>query len=262
MLQISPLADRLHQAAVTFLRGAPYRNALPLANVTQLRASCDVVVAHDDGMILGVASSYRDLPVPNVTYAASRMDVVAPLLAGLLELAPQLRNTPAWALMPEERVQLLAQHAQLIDAEIEYQMAAEPETLQMPQLPAARRLRPADLPAVRELARASGLTVWRDAALQLGPAFGCEIDGQLVAMAATQFATTDVIEIGHVATHPDFRRRGYASACTVALTQAAFALAPRVYLMVLDRNRPALQLYRQLGFQIVERFCLARFILS
>ncbi len=66
----------------------------------------------------------------------------------------------------------------------------------------------------------------------LGPAFGCFADGRLVAMAATHFATPEVVEIGHVATHPDYRRRGYATACTAALTRAAFGLASRVFLMV------------------------------
>ena len=75
-------------------------------------------------------------------------------------------------------------------------------------------------------------------------------------MAATHFATPEVVEIGHVATHPDWRRRGYASACTAALAQTAFALAPRVFLMVLEHNTGALQAYKQLGFRAMERMQL------
>jgi predicted GNAT family acetyltransferase len=78
-------------------------------------------------------------------------------------------------------------------------------------------------------------------------------------MAATHFATTDVIEIGHIATHPDYRRRGYASACTSALARTAFGLAPRVFLMVMADNTPALAAYKRLGFRAVERFYLTRF---
>jgi predicted GNAT family acetyltransferase len=80
-----------------------------------------------------------------------------------------------------------------------------------------------------------------------------------VAMAATHFATPDVVEIGHIATHPDYRRRGYASACTAALAQTAFKLSPRVFLMVLEQNQPALAAYKRLGFRSIERFYLMRF---
>ncbi len=95
----------------------------------------------------------------------------------------------------------------------------------------------------------------------LGPAFGCFADGKLVAMAATHFATPEVVEIGHVATHPDYRRQGDASACTAAITQAAFKLAPRVFLMVLEHNVSALTAYKRLGFRMMERMYLTSFAL-
>jgi len=63
----------------------------------------------------------------------------------------------------------------------------------------------------------------------LGPAFGCFADGKLVAMAATHFATPEVVEIGHVATHPDYRRQGYASALT-AYKRLGFRMMERMYL--------------------------------
>ena len=81
-------------------------------------------------------------------------------------------------------------------------------------------------------------------------------------MAATHFATTDVVEIGHIATHPDYRRRGYAKACIAELTRAAFGLAPRVFLMVMADNTPALATYKQLGFHTIEPFHLTQFLLT
>jgi predicted GNAT family acetyltransferase len=70
-----------------------------------------------------------------------------------------------------------------------------------------------------------------------------------------------VIEIGFVATHPEYRRQGYAAACTAALTLAAFKLAPRVFLMVLQHNTPAVAVYKQLGFRTIERMHLTQFAL-
>jgi ribosomal protein S18 acetylase RimI-like enzyme len=258
-MQIEPLTPQTQYAALAYLRAAPYRNALPLSNVTQLRTRCDAVVAERDGQIFGVASTYHDLPLPNLTFAAGSADVAGALLHALADRNPRLRVQPAYALLPLDRRDQLARFAQVLEARIEYQMAIEPETLVAAERWPVRRLTTADIPELDALARLAGLTTWHADALALGPAYGCFADGRLVAMAATHFATADVIEIGHIATHPDYRRHGYASACTSALAQAAFGLAPRVFLMVLADNAPALAAYKRLGFHAIERFYLTRF---
>ena len=59
-------------------------NALPLSNATQLRARCDVLVAEELGRVRGVASTYHDLPIPNLTFAvrsSDGADVFDPLCA-------------------------------------------------------------------------------------------------------------------------------------------------------------------------------------
>ena len=107
-----------------------------------------------------------------------------------------------------------------------------------------------------------GLAAWRPSVIEHGPAFGAFVDGRLAAMASTHFATTDVIEIGNIVTHPAHRRRGLAAACTSALVESCFNLASRVYLMVLAENDAAFALYRGLGFWPSERFAFARFRLA
>jgi ribosomal protein S18 acetylase RimI-like enzyme len=261
-MHISLLTSHSQPAALAYLRAAPYRNALPLSNISQLRGRCDVLVAEQDGKVVGVASTYYDLPIPNVTFAARSAHVVGALLHALADRNQHLWEQPTYALLPQERRDQLARFAQILEAPIEYQMAIEPETLNGNDRWPARRLGNADLDQMNELARAAGLSVWHDSALALGPAFGCFADRRLVAMAATHFATGDVVEIGHIATHPDYRRRGYATASTAALTRAAFGLAPRVFLMVMADNPAALAVYKQLGFRTVEPFYLTRFLLT
>src|SRR5262249_1261226 len=70
IMHIEPLTPQNQPAVLAYLRAAPYRNALPLSNATQLRARCDVLVAEQGGAILGAASTYHDLPWPNLTFAA------------------------------------------------------------------------------------------------------------------------------------------------------------------------------------------------
>jgi ribosomal protein S18 acetylase RimI-like enzyme len=259
MLQIEPLTPEWQAASVAYVRLMPYRNALLLSNVSQLRSRCDVRIARVDSRIVGIASTYLDLPVPNIIFTADNESTAKLLVQSLLDDHEALRTGPTMALLPETQYHQLASMVQVISTTIEYQMVVEPETLVQPNQHAVRRLSKDDIPAMNALAEAAQLTVWDPSALDLGPAFGCFVGDQLVAMAATHFATADAIEIGHVACHPDFRRRGYASACTAALTRAAFTLTPRVFLMVVAENTPALEAYKRLGFRVLERFWLTHF---
>jgi ribosomal protein S18 acetylase RimI-like enzyme len=260
-MRIASLDDASRPEVLAYLRRSPYRNALPLSNASQLYNRCDVVVASSDTGVVGVASTYRDLPFANLTFATSRDDALTPLVHALADRNPALRAGRVVALLPQERYDALARVAVIEEARLEHQMVVEPESLRPSERLDVRRLVDADLAHMNVLAQLAGLSAWHASMLQLGPAFGYVVDGQLVAMAATHFATPDVVELGHIATHPEHRRRGYASACTVALAQAAFKLSPRVFLMVLDDNKPALAAYRRLGFFPIEPFYLTTFTL-
>jgi ribosomal protein S18 acetylase RimI-like enzyme len=258
-LGISNLDESWQAASVAYLRRWPYRNAIPLSNVTQLRQRCEVVVAHSRGTVVGVASHYKDLPFPGLAFAVELDGVLAPLLKALAERSPELRGTSLGTVIPEQRARQLAAATEIESLEVEYQMVVEPETLRRNDSPLVRRLRPEDLPAMDALAAVGGLMAWRPEVLGHGPAFGAFVDNELAAMAATHFATPDVIEIGNIVTHPAHRRQGLAQACTSALAQACFGLAPRVYLMVMAENEGAFAAYKGLGFWPSERFVFARF---
>lgn len=244
---------------VAFLRRSPYRNAIPLSNVTQLRQRCTVVLAHNQGRVQGVISHYRDLPFPGLSFAVAFDEALPPLLGALGERLPALRGQLLTTVTPEQRARQLARFTRVEAAALEYQMVVEPETLRPRAAPGVRRLRHADLPAMRALAARGGLMAWRPEVLDLGPAFGAFEGEHLLAMATTRFATSDVVEIGNIVTCPEHRRRGLASACVSALVQTCFTLAPRVYLLVMADNAAAFAAYRNLGFWPAERFACVRF---
>jgi ribosomal protein S18 acetylase RimI-like enzyme len=258
-IEIVDLDEHWQAAALGYLRRSPYRNAIPLSNVTQLRSRCDVVVAHSNGFVQGVASHYRDLAFLGLTFVAERGAALPALLTALGERVPVLSESRLTTVIPEQRVFQLAACAAVESVEVELQMVVEPETLRPRLAEEVRRLRAEDLPAMAELAALGGLMAWGAEALANGPAFGAFVDGRLAAMATTRFATPDVVEIGNIVTHPNYRRRGLAQACTSALAQACFGLASRVYLMVMVGNQPAFDAYRALGFWPAERFGFVQF---
>jgi ribosomal protein S18 acetylase RimI-like enzyme len=258
-LKISTLDESRQGAAVAYLRRWPYRNAIPLSNVTQLRQRCEVVIAESGDTVVGVASHYKDLPFPGLAFAVEFAEALGPLLSALAERSPELRGVSLGTVIPEQRARQLAGATAIESLEVEYQMVVEPETLRRKASSLVRRLRAEDLPAMARLAAVGELMAWRDEVLGHGPAYGAFADGELVAMATTHFATPDVIEIGNIVTHPGHRRRGLAQACASALVEACFGLAPRVYLMVMAENTSAIEAYRGLGFWPSERFVFARF---
>src|SRR5690348_4739574 len=116
-MHITPLVPENQSAALAYLRASPYRNALPLSNATQLRAHCDVLVASELGRVRGVASTYHDLPIPNLTFAVDTGDIAGRLVGELADRTARLRAEPVWALLPAERRDQLARHAQMLASE-------------------------------------------------------------------------------------------------------------------------------------------------
>jgi predicted N-acetyltransferase YhbS len=83
------------------------------------------------------------------------------------------------------------------------------------------------------------------------PSWVAELDGEVVAVARWTMSFGSWIEVGGVATHPEFRRRGAGTAVTVAAASAALAAGRQV---VLRYGDPALApLYHPLGFEHVGR---------
>ncbi|MGA7087889.1 MAG: GNAT family N-acetyltransferase [Candidatus Dormiibacterota bacterium] len=83
------------------------------------------------------------------------------------------------------------------------------------------------------------------------PSWVAELDGEIVAVARWTMAFGSWLEVGGVATHPEFRRRGAATAVTVAAASAALAAGRQV---VLRYGDPVLApLYHPLGFEHVGR---------
>ena len=91
---------------------------------------------------------------------------------------------------------------------------------------------------------------WRER-IQEQRCWVAELDGQVVAAARWTMSFGRWVEVGGVATHPDFRRRAAGSAVTRAATAAAFAEGRQV---ALRYGEPALAaLYHPLGFEHVGR---------
>ncbi|HOA85405.1 MAG: ribosomal protein S18-alanine N-acetyltransferase [Clostridiales bacterium] len=97
---------------------------------------------------------------------------------------------------------------------------------------------------------------WSEAGLEFltskrAVSYACMVDGKLAAYAG-MLCVLDEGQILNVATHPDYRRRGYARALLGALIDYADSHGIVTLLLeVRESNTPAISLYRSAGFVAV-----------
>ena len=87
--------------------------------------------------------------------------------------------------------------------------------------------------------------------------FALTLDGDIVAKANTNAIGINCIQIGGVYTHPLYRRNGYAGALVQALCNRALRSGKKPVLFVKEKNMPAFNLYRKLGFEECGRYTIA-----
>lgn len=121
------------------------------------------------------------------------------------------------------------------------------------------RLTAQDLPAIEQLyhRHPDAPDGYHPRQVELGPFVGAWDHGTLVATAGIHVLSIphSVAAIGNVFTHPDWRKRGFARACTrsVLLELERLHIAT-VVLNVAQGNIAATRLYQDLGFQIYRPF--------
>ena len=85
---------------------------------------------------------------------------------------------------------------------------------------------------------------------------GLTFDGEIVAKANTNAIGINCVQIGGVYTHPLYRRNGYAAALVLALCNRAEHAHRQSVLFVKEKNTPAFNLYRKLGFEECGRYTI------
>jgi ribosomal protein S18 acetylase RimI-like enzyme len=150
-----------------------------------------------------------------------------------------------------EHTAVARRHFSLSRRGVSLRLSVSRETFQ-PADGAARRLRGRDLADVDALQRSEGFGFHSAAALDDGVYYGVYHADRLVAMAGTHVVAPQmgVAIVGNVVTHPHYRRRGYGTMATGAVTAALLETCPTVLLTAEETNEPALHIYRRLGYRL------------
>lgn len=110
-------------------------------------------------------------------------------------------------------------------------------------------LGPSDAGELRELARIAEPGPFELRTPQLGTFIGARNgDGTLIAMAGERMRPGGWTEISAICTHPDYRGKGLARACTQQMIDIITGRGERPFLHVLTTNTSAVGLYESMGF--------------
>lgn len=169
-------------------------------------------------------------------------------------LGTVMRPTRAYAIVQEAHLAALEAHYSLAEQKRMVRMVWDGSPPLPPQNRLAFRLTGANLTDLQTLYRIYAEAHFSPYQLMQGIFYGVERNGRLVAVAGTHLVapTYGVAAVGNVFTHPDYRGRGYAQACTVEVIRELAGRAETVVLNVGADNSPALHLYEKLGFA---RYC-------
>ncbi len=135
-------------------------------------------------------------------------------------------------------------------------MVVDESTFKLYRPDTARILHEADTEQLGQLKRVQGRVVGVEEATKLIRSYqyyGVFVDGKLDSIACSYVRMRDVWAIGDVYTHPSYRNRGYSLGVASAITRDALAFGAIAMLHVEEGNKPAIRVYRRLGYSVVRR---------
>jgi ribosomal protein S18 acetylase RimI-like enzyme len=114
-----------------------------------------------------------------------------------------------------------------------------------------------DVPDMLALVEATHPGPFGPRTIELGQYIGVRRQGMLVAMAGERMRLDRFTEVSAVCVHPSCRGQGLAAELVTALARSIAARADTSFLHVFHSNRPAIELYRKLGFVLRRHMHLA-----
>ena len=245
--QIQPLTDRLLDDVLKILAEDSLSNIVLIADCTQLREWCDIRVLIENGRIDAVFSLYSDLDFLATAFWCRNVKALQAIMG---DYSDRLVGKEFVAICTREQLDQFGKACVILSPTKERQMVADRTTeLQCDCKSTPVKLSMKETDKLKELYRLTGTPAWTPNAMNLGPFYGIvEDDGTIAAVAGVHYVTPYGAEIGNIATHPDYRRRGYAAACLKAVSEEVLEGSERVILHFFADNTPARRLYENMGF--------------
>jgi len=253
--EIEALDENNLEEVLGILSKIPLETLTLLADSTQLSDWCDVRILREGGKIEGIFSLYRDLDfLAGAFWCDSTGDSTARLKILIDDYGDELRDVEVVFIATEQQLECLKKISKSVNAIPERQMNAGRTTELVGWGDGTpEKLTKKDSEELRTLYKLSGTPAWTPNALDLGPFYGIRnSEGKIVSVAGVHYLTPCCAEIGNIATHPEYRKKGFASRCTIAVAEDLFEQVPLVVIHFFEDNTPAQRLYERMGFEYTE----------
>jgi len=245
-MRLSRLTDR--SRLLPILEQDRLYAAYAIGDLTEpLFRDCEWVVASDDQGHDGLCLLYKGLSVPALFTMGSPQAFVA-----ILE--QELRPGRAYFTGRPEHLDAVARFYHLDHVDHLWRMSVAEWSFR-PSLMPASPITPDQASLLNRLYHLEGNYFFAPSQLEHGVYYGIWVGQELVAAAGTHIVAPEygIACVGNVFTHPNFRNRGFATACTSAVVQTLLQKGcSQIVLNVRQKNIPALRAYERIGFQ---RYC-------
>lgn len=258
--------DKHIEPALQLALENPLDNAPVIAQLTQLKQDCSIVVKLKDDTVTAIAGLYMDLPHNNIDFLANSVEDVRQLIDELVVKHPQLSHQPIFGLYSQKTVQLIENCYEVTQKTPEIKMVLD--TNKIPEVPIETskyrivKLTTHDREQISHLYSLIPSMTWTPLLLTFGPYYGAYYNDDLVSIAGVQYATKWAAEIGNIVTHFKHRHRNLAYCCTKLAAEELKQSCENIFLCVFADNIPAIWLYEKMGFVKTDDLFLMQYYIN
>ena len=256
-IQVQPLGESIdREDCIRWLAHNPIHRLMLLGDLyPPLIDVSELYVATEEGEIVGAGSLFRGFPIPSVIVTEDNLLVQI----ALLQRMNKFLEAEWLTISSSASSSIFRQFGKQIYSHTEHQMLLR-KPISTQEKP-ARLIHKEDIDLLDQFYNEHRAEAWTPLMFEMGPYYGVWCCNQLVSVAGVHFVTPFIAQIGNVFTHPEFRRRGYATAATVGVTEHLRRMGVQsISLFVVARNISAIRIYERLGFVKERELTLAHYV--
>jgi len=264
-MKLSEAEEQALNALADKLKSDPLANPILLADITQLRSSCDFFASLErNGRLRGVLAVTQHLPFTTIAFSDMPAAAFIELMTNAIEL-PQCESGSFYCLASRSQRKLIKSVSFLKweMPEFRYDLGPEadhgPFKAQLAEGLEVRELSEADAGALEKLYSEVPAVAFGPKALTLGPWVGVFSGESLVGVAGVHFSTPWVTELGHAVTHTKYRRMGCARALLARQIKILAGKTQHITACCFQESYAPQSLLESIGFKRHEQVWLMEF---